>query len=331
MNKPTRKYFFVFLFIIFAITEISLRFYWGVYERKNNDISVIHPVSCIKHDSVVGYTISGGEYTYELCNSYKFSASHNSENERKCSVNSSANNKSLVVFGDSFSYGFGVSDGQTFSCRLAERLDSTNVYNKSVPGYSALINYLNLKRMLYEGDRPDMVIFLYTDYDKYRLIYNPFLVKGFENEATNPDVFYPVAELDQYKSLVIKKTSINPKEFDMRRYSATVNLADDLWRYFYFKNNSENLDELEYLIHSKIIEECKKHKVKLLYVNVKHEWGDGDKLKFGQQQNVWTCSVTIPNKPEFSLEPNDSHPSSLAHELVCDSIYTFIRLNNLGL
>ncbi len=99
----------------------------------------------------------------------------------------------LLMLGDSFTFGIGVNDGQTFSALLQEAMDvrgaPIEIINAGVGSYSPILHYLTL-RDLYLDWAPDAVIlwFDFTDIqDDYE--YEPHLLYDAAGQATvcNPD------------------------------------------------------------------------------------------------------------------------------------------------
>lgn len=96
---------------------------------------------------------------------------HGSDGFRACAVPHSIDDDrdsqySMVwCVGDSLTWGWGVSDGETYVDELNRRAEAagepTRYRNLGIPGYSALQEYLLLKQQFALGRRPDLVVVFY--------------------------------------------------------------------------------------------------------------------------------------------------------------------------
>jgi hypothetical protein len=87
----------------------------------------------------------------------------------------------ILVFGDSFTFGEGVSDEETYAARLEERLPGAEVVNLGVHGYGhdQMLLYLKEVGAAYE---PDVVVlgFVHDDMERNRLAFRDFAKPRFE-------------------------------------------------------------------------------------------------------------------------------------------------------
>ena len=67
------------------------------------------------------------------------------------------NGRRIAFLGDSFTFGFGVNDHETFINRLNEKAPEEHYFNFAVPGYSTDQQYLLLRRRVFNF-RPDVVV-----------------------------------------------------------------------------------------------------------------------------------------------------------------------------
>lgn len=106
------------------------------------------------------------------------------------------NKKSIVIFGCSFPFGFGLDDNETFPWLLSEQTHK-KVYNAALNGGSAQQMLLNLQSDYFykKVKNPDTFIYL-TGYDHLHRLYGPPYEK-----ATN--FYYPIFKLKNNKLIYI--------------------------------------------------------------------------------------------------------------------------------
>lgn len=76
------------------------------------------------------------------------------------------------VLGDSFTWGWGVAQGETYVDRLNQQSRDVRFRNLGQSGYSAVQEYLLLKEMLEKGDRPDAVAVMFCINDVFENVLN---------------------------------------------------------------------------------------------------------------------------------------------------------------
>ena len=119
------------------ITEIIFRLIGEKPFDPEVTIEKITPCNPIVADSLLGYSLLSGRYTFHYKNGYSFCATHNKEGERIISSEKSDQSlPKIAVYGDSNFYGFGLNDSQTWTYSLQQKNNTINVINHSVFGYS---------------------------------------------------------------------------------------------------------------------------------------------------------------------------------------------------
>lgn len=89
--------------------------------------------------------------------------------------------KKIILFGDSFVFGWGVNDPHTLAWALQEKYPNYRVYNYAVGGYGNIHNYLRLKKLKDEITSEDILLFGYADYYNSRNVGAPSLIKAMNN------------------------------------------------------------------------------------------------------------------------------------------------------
>lgn len=102
-----------------------------------------------------------GEKTYIK---YMKSTDFNYENEKagmRKPVLKESKKKPIVLFGCSFTYGYGLAENQIFSHKLAN-LTNRSVYNRAVPGTGTALMYYQLNDTDFKKEIPDAEYIIYT-------------------------------------------------------------------------------------------------------------------------------------------------------------------------
>ena len=103
-------------------------------------------------------------------------------------------NGSLLVVGCSFTFGWGVSDEETFAARLQERLP-LQVVNHGVTGYGTYQSLLLLERLLAEGPVPSRILYAYADGHELRNVAHPLWTYSLTKFSRHGMVAVPFCEL----------------------------------------------------------------------------------------------------------------------------------------
>ena len=111
------------------------------------------------------------------------------------------NKPSLFVFGDSFVFGEGVNDEQTFSFLLQQAMPNFNVRLFAAGGYSLTQAFLNFERLKHEISDRDTIIVGYGDFYDIRHVIAPSWLREL-NEAIG------MARGDRMG--LLPKASVNP-------------------------------------------------------------------------------------------------------------------------
>jgi hypothetical protein len=106
---------------------------------------------------------------------------------------------SLFIFGDSFVFGEGVNDGQTFSFLLQQAMPNFNIRLLAAPAYSLTQAFLNFERLKHEISDRDTIIVGYGDFYDIRHVIAPAWLR----ELNDPTI---IARRNRW----LPKASVNP-------------------------------------------------------------------------------------------------------------------------
>jgi hypothetical protein len=151
--------------------------------KKNNVITKSDPYPMYVFDPVQGYSMKPGKYriSFHKPDSSKskpfiFNATILNDGSRfvgNGKVQESKDTSHIFVFGDSFVYGTGVNDEQTFSYHLQQTLPERHVRLFAVGGYSLTNAYINMQRLKSRRNGNDLVILGYASFYGIRQVAAP--------------------------------------------------------------------------------------------------------------------------------------------------------------
>lgn len=172
IHLPTQKKITAILLgimLAFLVLETGI---WAYFKYH----TIIEPTACRKlHPTLHHALVPNSQCTYRSKEwSVKFTVNSLGLRDREYTRQTPQGTARIIVVGDSFTEGFGVSEQDNFSSKLAVLLNTTadkpiEVLNAGVMGYSPTLEYLALKHKLLNL-KPDIVILAFdlTDFhDEY--------------------------------------------------------------------------------------------------------------------------------------------------------------------
>lgn len=174
----------VLLTAFFSIAEITL-----AYVAPHMKEAGFHSGEGIEHDPLLGWRNKSNFSDTFKNNEFSIQVTTNSAGMRDQEYSQSrSDQKRMLVLGDSFGWGWGVSQSEIFSEILEEEL-GWEVINTSVPGYGTDQQFLALKHK-WKAYNPDIVVVLFFENDfinnhfNEQHGYNKPLLKVIDNQLT---------------------------------------------------------------------------------------------------------------------------------------------------
>jgi len=323
--KLIATYIFVFL-IILSITELVFRIVGEKPFNPEVTINTITPSNPIVVDSLLGYSLLPGKYTYHYKNGYSFIATHNVNGERSIfNEKDTTDLPKIAVYGDSNFYGFGLSDSQTWTYKLQQINKDIHVINHSVFGYSLFLNYLKFKKNLESGERPIAAVFLLATYDLGRQTMNANARKNFVvNQDVSKMYLYPYLELRNGKVQVNKQPLKSSFINTLSRYSSFSNFIET-------RVNSILDEKIDYkTINNAVIDSIgmlsKKYKVQPVFALMYKDESTKITKKKLDKLNIMSVYIDFDlSDKKYSLLPYDNHPNAYTNSLYCKKMDSLIK------
>jgi len=134
----------------------------------------------------------------------------------------------LLLVGCSFTFGWGVSDDESFAWKLQEKLPQFDVSNHGVGGYGTYQSLLLLERLLAEQPPPARVLYGYMQGHEFRNVAHPLWTFSLTKYARQRMVEVPFCTLDSQGHLERQAPERYP-EWPLQGQSALVNFLQEVY------------------------------------------------------------------------------------------------------
>jgi hypothetical protein len=309
--------------LMMIVIEITLRIV-GIRAYNIPHIQIEStPKNSILPDKQFGFILNDGKFSVVLNKGLKFTVTHvNGMRITKIKQNNLTSTKPSIAFlGCSFTYGYGISDQQTFPYLVQQKLENYDVLNFAIPGTGTIHSLLTLEEKIRKNDLPDIVILCFADFHLERDLlsesYQEKLSIGFEQnpfieQNKNFQCEFPYGQIKNEQLIISHK---NSKDFVnvswIRRNISLINQTTELFR-------SRPTYEVTLAAIDKINKLCKENNSKFVLACLT---GALPVKEYAKQKNIscWNISVPIQEKG-LNLLPYDPHPSPLAASKYADAI-----------
>jgi hypothetical protein len=213
------------------------------------------------------------------------------------------------IFGDSYTYGWGVEDDETYAWRLQAARPDLDVLNFGIGGYSTLQSLLELDAALAAGGRPKLVILGYSSFHDGRNA----MLRG-NRKAWVPWLSrfprVPVAWLEDGK-LRHDLVPVVYHEWPLQRASALVNFLEE--KYDKAQVLTSHAQAVSEALIAEMAARCRAAGVDFLLLGVHRSDRTAQVLAWARAQGIRTLDVSVDQTlPEYAV-PGDGHPSAKAH------------------
>lgn len=137
----------------------------------------------------------------------------------------------LALFGDSFTFGWAVSDEETYAARLQERLPSWTIQNWGVQGYGTYQSLLRMRRYLASHPPPARILYGYFPSHEIRNVAHPVFTSALEQHSRHGLVAMPFATVDEEGRLIEHPPEAWP-DWPLKEHLAIVSLLREWWMYW---------------------------------------------------------------------------------------------------
>ena len=280
----------------------------------------------------LGYISLPGKFKVTLAGTYSFEVTNlvNSlRATRPLDAHPADARKGIWIFGDSITYGWSVSDQDTYCWLLQEELPDYEVVNFGVNGYGTLQSLIQLRDALKNGNDPQVVILAYAPWQDVRNTFIRMRRKMVATAAFLGPVNQPYARLDSDGRLNVLTDALAYREFPLMRYSAFIHALEE--SYDKYEERHSQSHEITKVIIKEISDLCVAHGIKLVVASLTSDPISSDMLEYCRRERITTADLWVDlTVKENNNLPYDSHPSAIAHRQYARKLESFLRSDVLN-
>jgi len=226
----------------------------------------------------------------------------------------------LWLFGCSFTYGWSISDQETFPWLLQTKLKNFEVVNWGVNGYGTLHFYLQLKAALERGAKPKMVVINHAHFHHERnfFSYNHRLSVSKWNFLGRLN--QPYALLTNNDEIKIKHSKVEYQVWSLSKKYTLVYFFQRCLERFLDGQMHRDSRKITQLLLDQIAELCKDNQVDLLISNIAGPPVFIEEYCLENTLPFVDISLDL-TQHQYTNEPYDRHPNARANIIFAERLY----------
>jgi lysophospholipase L1-like esterase len=248
------------------------------------------------------------------------------------------NRDRLLVVGDSLSYGYGLSDEETWPWLLQQKTPCLRVLNYGTPGYGTYQCLLMLERVLPELSSPKVVIYGFLEHHLVRNVAPPAW-RAVLNMNRPGTVYLPYIDLDK-NSRLVRYPPAPVTQWPFSQSLVMVRFAEIMYRKtFQSREYFEKMDTAWQLLMTEMRDLCTAHGCRLVVaiLSLSHRGEKNFYTEFLNLNGIPYIDADIDMPPEMFLEKDLSHPNHKANaawaeiisrHVFCDPVISGVILKN---
>lgn len=333
MYKIVMKYIFkltMLVLIMFFFIEVILQIFgYEPFHPYPFKLKNIQPESSMRKDSLLGFSLKPGLYTYEYESGYCFTATHNKNGYRVCVGKTYSDSLEQINFyGGSLFYGFGLNDSLTLPWKLQSKLDNFKINNFAIFGHSPVSTLLQLKKQIVENKTPKIAIITFASYDSDRVIFSWKFRRNLYSTKKNIKNNLNYVYARKVNNIIkFENENFNYTMFPLANKLASINMLEEL---IYAFKESVDANDTHIAILKNIIDLCNKNNITPVLFSVTQDDFSVKSLEIFKNEGVITKMSNVNYMDEhYNLMPNDNHPNSNATTLYSLELLDLIEQINL--
>jgi len=133
----------------------------------------------------------------------------------------------LILFGGSYTHGNAISDNETFSWKLQQKLPGLEVLNYAVGGYGTLQAQMKLQQILPTIQQRKLIIYGLIAHHMVRNVSTTGWISSLSRYSRN-DLYIPYVNVDENRH-IRRQPLLHFSPFPFREYSALIALLENTW------------------------------------------------------------------------------------------------------
>ncbi len=284
--------------------------------------------SLYRADPVLGYALRPGAYRVTLASGLRFRATHDADGHRitrpPAPADAGAAAGEIWILGDSFTYGWSVSDEQTYPWLLQTAFARHRIVNFAVGGYGTLQALLQLESALRARPRPALVVLAHNFFHDSRNTFSRLRRREVAPWNRLGPIRHPTARLGPDGRLEIDSAPIDYAELPLMRRSALANLAATAW---------DLLDDRRLQGHqvtraliARFVTAVRAHGAPTVFTVLEASPANAPILAYAASLGARVADVSVDLRVRANTNlPHDGHPSALAHRRYASRLAPVLR------
>lgn len=280
-------------------------------------------------DVLLGYRHLPGHFNIELQDGFSFQAMHDSTTLRVTApldMAETSGKPEIWLFGCSFTYGWSVSDEQTFPWILQQKYPQFKFVNFGVNGYGTIHTYLGLKTALSEYRKPSLIIVNHADFHMERNTFSFQRRKSVIRWNFLGKLNQPYVKSTKGDSLEIMYSEPEYSPWKLSTIFCSVHRLQDM-----VENIIDRKDlgiEATTVLLKRSITLSRENDVDVIITNVGSDTAFVSSLC--KEMDVPFVDISVDREDaRFNNRPYDSHPNALAHKVYAAKLDSFFVSNNI--
>src|SRR5882724_10660358 len=275
-----------------------------------------------------GYAHLPGAFVVTLHDGYSFTMTHLPSGLRithpLATSTDTQSKPEIWIMGCSFTHGWSLNDQDTYPWLLQDRLPEYEVVNYGVEGYGTLHALLQLREALTMQRPPRVVVYAYASLHDER---NTFLRNRRKTIAPwnglGP-LLQPHVWLDRHGHLRSAMATVEYTEFPLMRHSAFVHFLE--MTYNQLEDTWIHSQQVSQRLLLEMAELTNQYHTEFILATIAEDARTREMLAFAQAKGLMGVDISVDStRPEYTNQPHDSHPSSLANAHYAERLETFLR------
>ncbi len=235
--------------------------------------------------------------------------------------------KQIVIVGGSFTFGWAISDNQTFAWKLQQEFPSIEFLNYGTGGYGTYQSLLILEKVFAgQSTPPAMVLYAFCDFHEGRNVATSQWLINLRKSSKRGHVYLPYCTLDRNKKLVRHLPEAYPF-WPLEKSLFTVNFLHEHYMTLKTRRRIKQKSEVTKKLLLEMNNLCKKNKSQLVVLLIQcNEDSKSKYKKFLLENNMdYIVCTDFDISSSEAMVHNDGHPSETVNSFWMSRIEDFIR------